>query len=154
MEDVVKKFQFALSGLERIRQAEVDRAYAQLAGSERARLKEEEGIMQLESAMVANIGIAPRVGQLDGRALADEARYIGTLRERRAAALGRLDQWIATVERDRVRLARTRTEHKTVERLRERRYLEFVREVLRDERRDMDEAGAVRHERRLRREAA
>jgi flagellar export protein FliJ len=154
MEGVVKKFQFALSGLERIRQAEVDRAYAQLAGSERARLKEEEGIMHLESAMVANIGIAPRTGQLDGRALADEARYLGTLRDQRAVALTRLEQWIATVERDRTRLARTRTEHKAVERLRERRYLEFVREVLLDERRDMDEAGAVRHERRLHREAA
>lgn len=150
----MRKFHFALSGLERIRQAEVDRAYAQLAESERARLREAEGIMQLDSTMTANIGIAPRAGQLDSRALADEARYLGTLRARRAVALTRLEQWIATVERDRARLTLTRREHKAVERLRERRYLEFVHEVLRDERRDLDEAGAVCHERRLRREAA
>jgi flagellar export protein FliJ len=154
VEDVVRKFRFALSGLEKIRRAEVDRAYAQFAESERARLREEEGIMHLDSAMAASIGFAPRSGQLDGRALADEARYLGTLRERRAVALTRLEQWIATVERDRARLTLTRKEHKAVERLRERRYLEFVSEVLREERRDLDEAGAVRHERRLRREAA
>jgi flagellar export protein FliJ len=154
VEKVVKKFRFALSGLEKLRQAGVDRAFAELARSERARLKEEEGIMRLNAAMVENTGVYPRNGRLDGAALAEESRYLGTLRTRRQVALTRLEDWITTVERDRRQLTHARKELKAVERLRERRYLEFVREVLREEGRDLDEAGGVRHQRRLHEEAA
>lgn len=150
----MKKFRFALQGLERIREAGVDRAQAQLAGSERARRAEEEGLMRLDQDLAAHAGSCPRQGRLDSAALVAEDRYLGALRVRREAALGRLDQWVETVEADRRRLSRARQEHKAVERLRERRYLEFLREVLRDEGRELDEVAGVRHRRRAEREAA
>ncbi|MBM3318717.1 MAG: flagellar FliJ family protein [Candidatus Eisenbacteria bacterium] len=150
----MKKFRFALHGLERIREIEVDRARARLADSERARQAEEEGIMRLDAALAAGAGACPRQGRLDGAALAAEDRYLGALRDRREEAVGRLGAWIRTVESDRRRFTRARQERQAVERLRERRYLEFVQEVLREEGRELDEVAGVRHRRLTAREAA
>jgi flagellar export protein FliJ len=140
----MKRFRFALSGLEKIRQVEVDRAYAQLAQSERARREKEQDIMNLNSAIADNTGVLSRQGTLDTVGLTEEARHLGLLCNRREAALERLDRWMGAVETDRLRLAKARKEHQAIERLRERRYLEFVREVLREETRELDEAGALR----------
>ncbi len=100
--------------------------------------------MKLEAAMVQERGVARREGRLDAAALVAEDRHIAGLRDQRGAALGRLQRWITAVDRDRRVLLGARQELRALERLRERRYLEFVREVLREEGQALDESGAVR----------
>ena len=150
----MKRFRFRLSGLERIRRGTVDRAYAQLARSERERRHGEEEIMHWDAAIAEGTGRISRQGRVDAAALANEARDLGTLRDRRHSASQRLEGWISAVEADQQRLSRSRQELKAVERLREQRFLEFVREVLREETREIDEVAAVRHQRRALKEAA
>lgn len=139
-EALVKRFRFALQGLEKVRQARVDAARLALARSERTRREEEERIMSLEQEITATAADAKRDGVLDLNVLLEEEQYIDDLRHRRGEALERLETWIAAVEADRQRLLRARKERKALERLRERRYLEFVREVMRDETQSIDEA--------------
>ena len=146
----MKKFHFPLRGLEKVREAAVDQARRRLAGSERARQAEEERIMHIDVALTREIGSVPRTGALDIAALLVEERCVDDLHARRHAAIARLQQWIREVEADRARLLAARREARALARLRERRYLEFVREVLRDEGEQIDESGAVRHERRKR----
>lgn len=136
----MKRFRFALQGLEKVRQARVDEARLQLARSEETRRAEEERIMSLEQKIAQTAAESKRDGVLDMQALLDEDRYLDDLRQRRGEALERLENWIAAVEADRQRLLRARKEQKALERLRERRYLEFVREVMRDETETIDEA--------------
>ncbi len=136
----MKRFRFALQGLEKVRQAKVDEARLALARSEAARQAEEGRIMSLEQGIEATAAEANRVGVLDMNALLEEERYVGELRRRRAEALERLETWIAAVEADRTRLMTARKEQKALERLRERRHLEFLREVLREEAQTLDEA--------------
>ena len=136
----MKRFRFALHGLEKVRQARVDEARLRLARSEGTKRAEEERIMSLEQEIAATAADSKRDGVLDMNALLEEDRYIDDLRRRRGEALERLETWIAAVEADRQRLRLARKEQKALERLRERRYLEFVREVMRDETQTIDEA--------------
>jgi flagellar protein FliJ len=136
----VKRFRFALEGLEKVRQARVDGARLALAKSEAARRAEEERIMSLEQGIATTAAESQREGILDLNALIEEEQYIDDLRRRRGEALERLETWITAVEADRLRLVNARKEQKALERLRERRHLEFLREVMRDETQTIDEA--------------
>lgn len=136
----MKRFRFALEGLEKVRQARVDEAQLALARSEMARRAEEERVMSLEQGIAATAGASQREGILDLNALIEEEQYIDELRRQRSDAFERLETWITAVEADRVRLLNARKEQKALERLRERRYLEFMREVMRDETQTIDEA--------------
>lgn len=57
----------------------------------------------------------------------------------------KLARWALQVEEERARLLEAHREAEAVEKLRERRYVEFVREVLRVERKEMDEVAARTH---------
>jgi flagellar export protein FliJ len=138
----MKRFKFSLSGLEKVRQAKVDQARLTLARSEAARKAEEGEIMRLEGEMEGTAAAAIRDGVLDMTSVLEEQAYQTELRRKRDATRERLQQWIASVEEDRQRLMRARKEHKALERLRERRYLEFVQEVLHQENEATDEAGS------------
>ncbi len=139
----MKRFRFRMQGLEKVRQARVDCARLALARSEKTRRAEEERIMKLEQGVQETTAAATREGVLDMTELLAEQRYIAELRRQREDALQRLEAWIATVEQDRQRLLQASKEQKALERLRERRYLEFVQEVLREESQVSDEAAAV-----------
>lgn len=139
----VKRFRFALQGLERLRQARVDQGRLVLARSEAARWAEEKRIMSLEREMEETAGASSREGILNTTGLLEEERYVGELRRQREGAQERLAQWITAVEEDRQKLLRARKKHKAIERLRERRYLEFVQEVMRGEGKVIDEAASV-----------
>jgi flagellar export protein FliJ len=139
----MRGFRFALRGLEKVREARVDEARLTLARSEAARLAEKERIMGLEQEIEGTTGGVVREGVLDLKALLEEEQYLSDLRRRRSEALERMDTWIGAVESDRQRLLQARKEHKALERLRERRYLEFVREVMREEKQATDEAAST-----------
>lgn len=139
----MRTFRFSLAGLEKVRQAAIDRAELELAKSEAAKRAEEEHIMGLEQAMVSAATASSREGVLDLGELMEEEAYLHELRRQRSEAAARLEQWIASVEGDRQRLLQARRERKALERLRERRYLEFVKDMLRDENDVIDEAAGV-----------
>jgi flagellar export protein FliJ len=136
----MKRFRFALEGLEKVRQARVDEAQLALARSEAARRAQEGRIMSLEQEIATTAAESKREGILDMNALLEEEQYIDDLRRQRGEALERLETWITAVEADRQRLLNARKEQKAIERLRERRYLEFMREVMREETQMIDEA--------------
>lgn len=144
----MKRFQFPLSGLEKVRLARVDQARLVLARSEAAKMTEEEELMKLEGKMKGTAEKASREGVLDMTAIIEEQVYQDDLRRKRDESRERLEQWMAQVESDRQRLMGARKEHKALERLRERRYLEFVQEVLRDENIASDEAASIADQRR------
>ena len=139
----MKRFRFRMQGLEKVREAQLDRARLVLARSEAMRRAEEERIMKLEQGVRDTTATATREGVLDMTEVLAEQQYIAALRLQREGALERLESWIATVEQDRQRLLQASKEHKALERLRERRYLEFVQEVLREESQVSDESAAV-----------
>lgn len=139
----VKRFRFALAGLEKVRQARVDTARLVLARTEAAKRVEEERIMRLEQRIEKTVVDSSREGILDVTAVLEEERFVDELKRQREEALTRLDQWIESVDRDRAHLVELRKEAKALERLRERRYLEFVQEVLREEGQLTDEAASV-----------
>jgi flagellar export protein FliJ len=139
----VKRFRFALQGLEKLRQARVDEARLALAKSASAQRVEEENIMTIEEQIQNTAAGATREGILDMTEVLEEERYVNDLRRRRTDAFERLGQWIAVVEEDRQRLLKASQEHKALEKLHERRHLEFMREVLREEGHMNDEAASV-----------
>ena len=139
----MRRFRFALQGLEKMRQARVDEARLTLARSQGAQRAEEELIMNLGQEIENTAAEATRDDILDMTELLEEQRYTGELRRRRADALERLEGWIAVVEGDRQRLIKASQEHKALERLRERRYLEFVQDVLREEGQITDEVAST-----------
>ncbi len=143
----MRPFRFSLAGLEKVRQAAVDRAELALARSEAAKRAEEGHIMGLEQAMVSAATASSREGVLDVGGLMEEEAYLHQLRRQRSEAMGRLEQWIASVERERQGLLQARRERKALERLRERRYLEFIKDVVRDENDVIDEVASVNHQR-------
>jgi len=104
--------------------------------------------MKLEGKMKGTAEKASREGVLDMTAIIEEQVYQDDLRRKRDESRERLEQWMAQVESDRQRLMGARKEHKALERLRERRYLEFVQEVLRDENIASDEAASIADQRR------
>ncbi|MCK4305248.1 MAG: flagellar FliJ family protein [Candidatus Eisenbacteria sp.] len=144
----MKRFRFALQGLEKVRQVRLDDARLALARTEAKRRAEEERIMRLEQKMDETSVASAREGTLDITGLLEEQRYIGELRRQRQGAIERLSQWIGAVEKDRQELLRVSKEHKALERLRERRYLEFVREVMREETQQSDETASICDQRR------
>ncbi len=143
----MKSFRFSLGALEKVRQARVDQARLELARSEAAKQAAEEMIMNLEGEMKGTAARASRDGILDMTAIMEEQAYQDDLRQKREETRERLQQWISQVEEDRQRLMKARKEHKALERLRERRYLEFVQEVLRDENMNSDEAASIADQR-------
>jgi len=106
--------------------------------------------MDIDTAITREIGSVPPAGTLDIGALLDEERRVRVLHRQRHAAIHRLQSWIREVEEDRQRLLTARREARALARLRERRYLEFVCEVLRDEGERIEESRSIRHERRKR----
>ncbi len=143
----MKRFRFPLDALIKVRQAKVDEARLKLAETERSRLREEELIMEISRKIEEAAEQSERSGAIDAVSLAAEQEYVGHLRAERERALSRLERWIALVEKDRKRLLEARRDLEALERLREKRYLEFVREVLREETKEIDEAASVRHAR-------
>lgn len=144
----MKSFRFSLGGLEKVRQAQVDSARLALAASETARGAQEEEIMSLNRSIDETTNASQRDGVLDVDELLVEERFSGAQRRKRDEQLRRLADMIARVEKDRERLTDARKEHRALERLRERRYLEFLQALLREEREQMDEAASVGNRRR------
>jgi hypothetical protein len=88
-------------------------------------------------------GSRPRAGVPSPQALIAGEHGVETLRPRHAA-IHRIQKWIRAVETDRCSLLDAHQGARALERLRERRYLEFVREVLCDEGEQLDRGSAVR----------
>lgn len=139
----VRRFRFALAGLEKVRQTRVDAAQLILAQTEAGKRVEEERIMSLDQRIEQTVTDASREGDLDLSTILEEETFVDELKRQREEALTRLDRWIAAVDHERARLVEARREKKALERLRERRYLEFVQEVLREEGQVTDEAASV-----------
>jgi len=99
--------------------------------------------MRIHQIPAREKGSRPRAGAPSPQALIAGERGVEALRPRHAA-IHRIQKWIRAVEADRRNLLDAHQEAGALERLRERRYLEFVRDVLCDEGEQLDRGSAVR----------
>jgi flagellar protein FliJ len=138
----VKKFQFSLEPLAKVRslavrQREVALARAQeaLADAEARRLEKEEELRQA-------LNTAPRGAIVQVRELlemdAERRRLRGQLRH----AEQQLVRSSGAVEDERSHLLDARRDEKVVGKLRERRYFEYIRDLLRHEQKALDEVAS------------
>lgn len=135
----MKKFRFPLEAVARVRAHEVRREELRLAETGRRRAEARAMRDQARQGLREVLHEAP-VGEL-----VDASDFLHW-DERRTRAIetvergeDRLAQWALRFEEDHVGLMRARQREEAVERLRDRRYAEFVRELLRGEQAELDE---------------
>jgi flagellar export protein FliJ len=137
----MRRFRFRLEGAHRVREIVVRerelglaRARRELeAASESRRAAEEKVRSALEAPRPTVISVSRLIEQD-----AEQRRLLHELRREQE----HLSEWSARVEDERALLLEARRDVKAVEKLRERRYLEFLREVIRQEQKGVDEVAA------------
>jgi flagellar protein FliJ len=141
----MRKFRFPLEGVSRVRELKVQSCQADLAktlqeleAAEKERQKTEQELRR--SIQGAPKGLVVQVQHL----LEQDARLRQLQAEARRQEEG-LAEGRTQADLDRGRLADARKGVKAVEKIRERRYVEFVRAVVREEQKFTDEVAARTH---------
>ena len=146
----MKRFRFPLSGVQRVREEETKQEQRKLARHHRAESQAREN---LEDAMnEEGKGMETARDQLRSRNNAWEVHqgrlHLEELRSQRETAAERVTETAQLTERAREGFQAAERREKILDRLRNRRYSEFVTFVLRDEQKEMDEAAAQQFHRR------
>lgn len=143
----MRKFQFSLEGVSRVREQLVKSRELELAKATHELVAAEAARHRLADALKRSLRAAP-----DG-AVVDVTELLALERDRRRLATEmkrenvRIETWLRRVETERMALLHARRQAEAVEKLREKRYLEFVRSVIREEQKLTDEvAGRMRRE--------
>lgn len=140
----MKRFQFPLDGLVKVRTQEVKTKQAQLASASRELAAAETARGRLADALRSSLRTAPHGSVVDVSSLLELERERMRLRHAMEEETTRIDQWLRRVEDERLQLTMARKRAEAVERLRQQRYLDFVRAIVRDEQKETDEvAGRV-----------
>lgn len=141
----MKRFRFPLEGVSKVRETEVKAREATLARAQRGLAEAGETQRRLVDAMRQSLRTRPAGAVVDVSDLLEVERE----RERIRGALIQQDEklrgWLREVETERDQLLEAKRRAEAVEKLRERRYLEFIQQVLREEQGQTDEvAGRMR----------
>ena len=138
----MKRFRFPLDGLQRVREQQVRER--EIALARKVKEHRETGRMrdgQMERLEVS-VRKAPRGQVVDVTELLESERERHRLRRDLRDTEEKLAGWALQIEEERVHLLTAHREAEAVARLRERRYLEFVREVLRADQKQTDEVAS------------
>jgi len=135
----VKKFQFGLEGVARVRKHELKTRQTALADASRELQAAEETRTRLVAVLKETLEQSPRGSVVDIRALLTLERERESLRRQLLRENLRVEQSLDRVERERRDLLESKRRSEAVEQLRQTRYAEFVRAVLRDEQKVTDE---------------
>lgn len=140
----MKKFQFGLEGVARVRKHELTTRQTALAEASRELQAAEETRTRLVAVLKETLEHSPRGSVVDIRALLTLERERESLRRQLLRENLRVEQSLDRVERERRHLLESKRRSEAVEQLRQTRYAEFVREVLRDEQKATDEVAGQR----------
>lgn len=141
----MKRFRFPLEGVSKVRDNEVKAREATLASAQRELHAARETKSRLIDAMRSSLRRPGQSNVIDVTDLLALERERNRLRAQLTQQDEHLRNWIRQVEAERDRLLEARQKAEAVEKLRERRYLEFVQQVLREEQGMTDEvAGRMR----------
>lgn len=135
----MKKFRFTLEGVSKVRGHEVKSRQAALAESARQLSAAQGSQARLVEALRASLNRPAHPGEVPVADLVDLERERQSLRTALDRSDERIRGWLRKVETERDELIEARRKAEAVEKLRERRYLEFVREVIREEQATTDE---------------
>ena len=139
------KFRFCLECVLGLREMEEDRAKRELHQVQTNFQREEEALRSMvdlrEEAKRDSRGSDPEVREIDVQELLRQRRYINILYQRILTKGQELTKVGQEVERAKKSLGKARVRKRIVERLRERKKQEFLREESRREARELDELG-------------
>lgn len=140
----MKKFHFALDGLVRVREHEMHVQEARVASAahalQQARDRRAGRGRELEAHLLARpTGVCVDLHSLR---IWDENRV--EISRRLGREQETVDQWVQRVHAEQHELELAHRRHEAVLKLRERRYLEFMRTLLREEQREADERSGQR----------
>jgi flagellar export protein FliJ len=140
----MRKFHFALDGLGRVRSLAVRERETALAGAQQA-LSVAEAVGDRKAAEYhAAMRSTPRGSIVSARRLMERDAELAELRRAVREQEKRIASGAARVAVERAGLLEARRGERALEKLRERRYLEFARELLREEQKSHDEVAARR----------
>jgi flagellar FliJ protein len=140
----MRKFRFPLEGVARVRELAVRRREVDLAQAHEALARAEEARRRSEEELRRSLRSAPQGTVVQVRQLLEQDRALRRLRSRLQSEHETLDSSAAGVDRQRGLLLEAKREAEAVDKLRARRYQEFLREVLREEQKATDEVASRR----------
>ena len=144
----MRKFQFPLDGVRRLRTLEVRRHEVELARAREALAQAESARERTTERLAATLKSAPRGRIVHVRQALDHDEQLRGLRHELEQHGRCLADGSARVETQRTRLIEARRGKEAVEKLRERRYIEFLQAVLKEDQKIHDEvASRVREHR-------
>jgi flagellar FliJ protein len=135
----VRKFHFSLEPLVRVRSLAVREREVALARAQEALQEAEKRRQEKEVELRRALGTAPRGAVVQVRELLEMDAERRRLRGQLHRAEQQLAQSGGQVEQERSHLLDARRDEKVVGKLRERRYFEYIRELLRHEQKALDE---------------
>jgi flagellar protein FliJ len=138
----MRKFKFSLEPLGRVRALAVRRQEVTFARAQEERVRADELCRESESELRRALHTGPRGGRVGVRDLmdldAERRRLHGQLRHAEEKAVGAAGR----VEEARLQLLEAQRDQKVLGKLREKRYLEYLGEILRQEQKALDEVAA------------
>ncbi|MFN8548496.1 MAG: flagellar export protein FliJ [Candidatus Eisenbacteria bacterium] len=141
----MKRFRFPLEGVSKVRETEVKSREATLARAQRGLAEAGEAQRRLVDAMRQSFRARPAGTVVDVSDLLEVERERARIRGALIQQDEKLRGWLREVESERDQLLEAKRRAEAVEKLRERRYLEFIQQVLREEQGQTDEvAGRMR----------
>lgn len=141
----MRKFRFPLEGAARVRELRVKACQADLARTQLDLQRAEEEQRSAEDRIRRSMEGAPQGMMVQVRHLVERDNRLRRLEEDARAKEENLKRTITEVEEGRARLVEARRGARAVEKIRERRYVEFVRAVLGEEQKTTDEAASRSH---------
>lgn len=141
----MKRFRFPLEGVSKVRETEVKAREGTLAQAQRGLEEAGEAQRRLIDAMRSSLRHRPSGAVVDVSDLVELERERARIRGALLQQDEKLRGWLRQVETERDGLLEAKRKSEAVEKLRERRYLEFVQQLLREEQGHTDEvAGRMR----------
>lgn len=141
----MKRFRFPLEGVSKVRENEVKAREGTLARAQRGLEEAGNAQRQLIDAMRSSLRHRPSGTVVDVSDLIELERERARIRGALLQQDEKLRGWLRQVETERDGLLEAKRKSEAVEKLRERRYLEFVQQLLREEQGHTDEvAGRMR----------
>ncbi len=141
----MRKFSFPLEGAARVRELRVKSCQAELARTQLESKEAEEESRLAEEAIRRSVQSAPQGMMVQVQHLVERDNCMRRLKADARMKEENLKRTLTEVEEGRARLVEARRGARAVEKIRERRYVEFLKAVLSDEQKMTDETASRSH---------
>ncbi len=141
----MRKFRFPLEGAARVRELHVKTCQADLARTQLESKEAEEESRLAEEAIRRSVQSAPQGMMVQVQHLVERDNRLRRLKADARMKEENLKRTLTEVEEGRARLVEARRGARAVDKIRERRYVEFLKAVLSDEQKMTDETASRSH---------